>query len=465
MLEDRREERGLGRRRGVAERQARPAEVVRPGEPPARPVDDLRTHLRPVPDQGGQRRGLRPCGNPWRGPRRRRAARSRRRRGSGRRDADVGDGVVQRGDEVGDIGPRIVRSRERVERGHADAEQRVGEERVDALEQDRVAEPPDGVEAGDPACLVGFVEQLLDDADGRIVVATGQHRVGHGGADGRAVVGGEPGHGRDGAGRIVGEDGHGGERPDRGRPDAPDPRRTGAPRTASATGASPPSIPIASSAATRTPGSGSARTPASDAAASGESVPPSSDAAIRRTPGSGASRAWTRATAIAGSRVRAASPGPPSRTCSPRPARSVRSRLVPYRRRMPTTTIVHAIGRDRAQPEDLVARQHGAGRDQEQPREDRPDLAGNAVVEGEDLRAPLRGDDVVERAPGRIRQPALGDLLREPEERRRWSSRTRRSRSRTRRGRPAAGPGRHRRRRTGHRRGWRPAGTRRTRWP
>ena len=295
-------------------------------------------------------------------------------------------------------------------------------------------------------------------------MATGQHRAGHRGADGRAVVVGEPGHGRDGAGRIVREDGDRGQRPHRRRPDARAPGRTGAPGRRRRPGHPPPSVAIASRAATRTPGSSIASTPASAAAASGDEV--LAEQRGRHPAHAGLGRA-ERLDEGDGDRGVAGERGEPRPAledllAEPGPERLEQARPVAT----PDADDDDRAGDrgHRAQPEDLVARQHGAGRDQQQPGEDRPDLAGNAVVEGEDLRAPLGRDDVVEGAEGRVRQAALGGLLREPEERRRWSSRRRRSRCRTRRGRPAAGPGRRRRRRTGHRRGWRPAATRRTRW-
>ncbi len=49
------------------------------------------------------------------------------------------------------------------------------------------------------------------------------------------------------------------------------------------------------------------------------------------------------------------------------------------------------------------------------PRQDRPELAGDAVVEREDLGATVGRHHVVERAPGRIRETALGHLLAGPE--------------------------------------------------
>ena len=72
-----------------------------------------------------------------------------------------------------------------------------------------------------------------------------------------------------------------------------------------------------------------------------------------------------------------------------------------------------------AKPEHVVRRQEGAGRDQEQPGQGDAELSWNAVVEGQHLRPPFRGHGVVEGTPRRVRQPALRDLLREPENDRR----------------------------------------------
>ena len=113
-------------------------------------------------------------------------------------------------------------------------------------------------------------------------------------------------------------------------------RASGSNRDASAAATAvggPPSTRIASSAATRTVGSGSSSTQATSAAPAPSTdvrprdVRPSRSAAIRRVLGCGALRASTRAAMTAGSAVSTARPGPPSRTCSPSPARSVRSRL------------------------------------------------------------------------------------------------------------------------------------------
>ena len=83
---------------------------------------------------------------------------------------------------------------------------------------------------------------------------------------------------------------------------------------------------------------------------------------------------------------------------------------------MPRTTIVHTERGQRPEPEHLVAHQERAGRQDEDARQDRAELVGHPVVEGEHLGPPLGRDHVVERAPGGVRQPALGDLLGEPDD-------------------------------------------------
>ena len=79
---------------------------------------------------------------------------------------------------------------------------------------------------------------------------------------------------------------------------------------------------------------------------------------------------------------------------------------------------MHGSAVSAPEPEHLVARPGTAGGQEQDARQDRADLARDAVVEGEDLGPPLGRDDVVERAPGGVRQAALGDLLGEPDERR-----------------------------------------------
>ncbi len=160
-------------------------------------------------------------------------------------------------------------------------------------------------------------------------------------------------------------------------------------------------------------GSGSSSTARISAGPARSTVPGPAVAAISRTPARAPERVDER---VADRRIAAsaARPGPPSRTCSPRPARSCR-RGSPHSvggcrprrpcRRPPPTRPARTPGRGARTPR----------RQQQEPRQDRPDLPRHAVVEGQDLRAALARDDVVERAPGGIRQAALGDLLGEPE--------------------------------------------------
>ena len=120
--------------------------------------------------------------------------------------------------------------------------------------------------------------------------------------------------------------------------------------------------------------------------------------------------------------------------------------------------------RQGAQPEDLVAREERAGGQEQQAGQDRPDLARDAVVEGQDLGATLPRDDVVERAPGGIRDAALGRPAGRTGRSPRWRSRTRPATARSRPGTRSAGGGRPRRPRTARRPGWRAPARRRTRW-
>ena len=71
--------------------------------------------------------------------------------------------------------------------------------------------------------------------------------------------------------------------------------------------------------------------------------------------------------------------------------------------------------RDQSEPEDRVEPAEVRREQEQHAGKHRPDLARHAVVEREDLCAPVRRDDVVERAPGGIRDAALGHLLGEPE--------------------------------------------------
>ena len=118
-----------------------------------------------------------------------------------------------------------------------------------------------------------------------------------------------------------------------------------------------------------------------------------------------------------------------------------------------------------AEPEHLVAHQERAGRQDEDARQDRPELVGHPVVERQDLGPPLGRDDVVERAPGGIRQATLGDLLGEPDDRRGGDREASPARARTQRGRRAAAGERRRRPRTSRRPGSPARSRRRTRWP
>ena len=120
---------------------------------------------------------------------------------------------------------------------------------------------------------------------------------------------------------------------------------------------------IASSAATRTVGSGSSST-AATSAAPGIARPTIAAEQARGHPADapaaapGARRRALRCTA--GSRVSTARPGPPSRTCSPSPARSVRRQARGVAPPDAEDDDVHSERGQRAEPEHLVAREERA---------------------------------------------------------------------------------------------------------
>ncbi len=68
-------------------------------------------------------------------------------------------------------------------------------------------------------------------------------------------------------------------------------------------------------------------------------------------------------------------------------------------------------GRGQADPGHLARREERPGGDEQQAREGRPELARHPVHEREHPRPSLAWDDVVEGAPGGIREALLGDLL------------------------------------------------------
>ena len=231
-------------------------------------------------------------------------------------------------------GAEWARSRERRQRldgGDTDPGRWVAEQGAGGVDRGRVAQPADGGEARHARLRVGILEQLGDEPLRAGVRAARSEQAGHRGANGRARVAGErpaawgspPAPRRRPPRRASGS-----RRRGRGRPG-----RTGTLRRRRRRSAGRRARAIASSAATRTVGSGSSSTAATSAAPAPSTdvrprdVRPSRSAAIRRVLGCGALSASTSAAMTAGSAVSTARPGPPSRTCSPSPARSVRSRL------------------------------------------------------------------------------------------------------------------------------------------
>ena len=79
------------------------------------------------------------------------------------------------------------------------------------------------------------------------------------------------------------------------------------------------------------------------------------------------------------------------------------------------TTSVAMMAVTDPEPEDRLHPAETRGEEQQHAGENGPDLTGHAVDEAEHLGASVRRDDVVERAPGGVRDAALGDLLAEPE--------------------------------------------------
>ena len=151
---------------------------------------------------------------------------------------------------------------------------------------------------------------------------------------------------------------------------------------------------------------------------SGRGRRPSRSAAIRRVLGWGASRASTSARddgRVRGQRGQAGA-ALEDLLAEPGPERAQQARRI-----APADAEDDDRARQRregAEPEHLVAHEERAGRQEQDARQDRPELVRDAVVEGQDLGPTLGRDDVVERAPGGVRQPALGDLLGEPDDRR-----------------------------------------------
>ena len=152
-------------------------------------------------------------------------------------------------------------------------------------------------------------------------------------------------------------------------------------------------------------------------------------------------------------------PGPPSRTCSASPDRSAREqarRIAPPDARARRPCAIDGRDQRRARTPGRAPARFAAS-SSSTPDRIVPTWPGHAVVEREDLGSPLDRDDVVERAPGGVRDAALGDLLGEPECGRGRERERDEPQRRSRRGTRAAGRAAPAGRRTARRPGSRPA--------
>ena len=200
-------------------------------------------------------------------------------------------------------------------------------------------------------------------------------------------------------------------------PVASDPRQDSARSGSRPSPVSLLSLRIATAAAARTAGASSSSAAARARRASTSGDRASRTAAISRVPASGACKAAMSAARTSGAASRSPSPGPPSRICSPRPLRSVRSSASAYRRRIAIDDRHACRRRHQAEPEDLLRGEKARGQQQQDADQHGPDLPGDAVHERDRLGSMGRRQDVVERAPGRVRDAALGDLLDDRERR------------------------------------------------
>ena len=143
---------------------------------------------------------------------------------------------------------------------------------------------------------------------------------------------------------------------------------------------------------------------------------PSIAAVSRRTPGSGSRSVVASARSTSGPPAGVAGPPPPLSTCSARPDLNEAIRLMAYLRRIASTTPVQIAAVAAPSQKICVQAEEALRREQQQARQDDPDLAGYAVVEGQDLGAARRGNHVVHRRPRCVRESALGRHLQPSDE-------------------------------------------------
>ena len=283
-----------------------------------------------------------------------------------------------------------------------------------AIDRHRLAEPPDRAQTGDPLRRAGTAHEVVDDRGRARVRSVRPEQAGDGRPDFRIRIDDQLVGQRQLCERRCRVGGQGTNRPDRRRAHARigvDQARLGGGhrrRRAAQPAEGPERCRPDRGIGVVVDGPDEHRPGSLDRRAGREM------AAIRRTPGSSDRSAPIRVSVAVGSASGRPDPGrPPAparrgpragcRGRSPRSAGGCRPRPRAQQRRQG------------AQPEDLVAREERAGGQEQQAGQDRADLAGDAVVEGQDLGPTLPRDDVVEGAPGGVRDAALGHLLGEPE--------------------------------------------------
>ena len=175
----------------------------------------------------------------------------------------------------------------------------------------------------------------------------------------------------------------------------------------------PPSAPIASSAATRTVGSGSSSTTAMSAGpAASTEVRPSRSAAIRRMLGSGAAERLDQRgddARVRGQRAQARS-ALEDLLAEPRPQRPEQAGGIAATDAEHDERAQRARSAPRARRPGRAARRVPAAR-MRSPDSTVPIWPGTPSLKASTCARRSVGTHVVERAPGRVRQPALGHLL------------------------------------------------------
>ena len=376
------------------------------------------------------------------------------RQGRRRRRAHDGGVIVERRQQGGVRPVRVGRDGQRPDRRDPNRRRRIaGDSPRPRSTGTGSPSRPDRAQTGDPLGRARAAHEVVDDRGRARIRPIRTEQARDGGPDLRVRIDDQLVDQRQRLERRRRVGGQGTDRPDRRRAHA----RIGvgqARLAAAIAGGGPPSRPRASSAAARTVGIGvvvdgpDEHRPGSLDRRPAEKVgrhpsharlirPKGADQGVRRggVPGQGAQ---TRA-ALEDLLAEARRAG-----CRGRSPRSAAG--------SPATTSVHSSAVRAPSQKTWSRAKSEPAASRSKPGQDRPDLARDAVVEGQDLGATLARDDVVERAPGGIRDAALGDLLGEPEDRRGRRSRTRRATARSRPGTRSAGAGRPPRPRTARRR-------------